>query len=156
MESPYSPNTVALRHSLEAIVFDEYYLLSVHVPFWYVISICVLRIPHSLPFLFLDVPLILDVVYALPPWWAVLTHLFLTQGSCVPRGSFMCTLVLDLSVHHSFSSYRTDRLMLRLHPSGDQLSESLTFIEIRHVLGKIQLAFGTVPLSRCSSPRHLP
>ena len=68
----------------------------VHAPFWYVLSICVLRTTHSLPFLFLDVPLILDAVYTPPPCWAALTHLFLAQGPCVPRGSWYSIYVLAL------------------------------------------------------------
>ena len=67
----------------------------VHVPFWYVLSLRVPRTDYSLPFLFLFVPLILDVVYLLPPCWAALTHLFLTQGSFVPRGSQYSTSVLS-------------------------------------------------------------
>ena len=63
----------------------------VHVPFWHVLSIRVPRTVYSLPFLFLYVPLILVVVYMLPPCWAALTNLFLTQGSSVPRGSRYCT-----------------------------------------------------------------
>ena len=57
--------------------------------------------------------------------------------------------VYDLSVHHAFSSFRADFLMLGLDSSGDKLSESLKIIMIRHVLGKLQLVARGTP---CQCP----
>ena len=53
--------------------------------------------------------------------------------------------VYDLSVHHAFSTCRADFFLLGPYSPGDQLSESLTIIAIRHVLDKLQLALGTCP-----------
>jgi len=56
----------------------------VHAPFWYVLSIHVVPITHSFPFLSLDVPLTLDVVYTPFPWLG-------DHHSSLPGSGSMCT-----------------------------------------------------------------
>ena len=68
----------------------------------------------------------------------------------------LVTYAYGLFVSHATSWCRVGFLMLGQLSPGDQLSESLTIVEIRHVLDKLQLALGTCPLSLCSFSRHLP